>query len=59
MKKITKLLLTVALCALTIMPQAAAVTTRQPTKRLTRTHLLKYGVTAVRTLKSWTTLKAS
>lgn len=41
MKKITKLLLTAALCALTIMPQAAAVTTRQPTKRLTQTHLLK------------------
>lgn len=41
MKKITKLLLTVALCALTIIAAAAVVTTRQPIKRLTRTHLLK------------------
>lgn len=41
MKKITKLLLTVALCALTIIAAGCGGDNKAADKRLTRTHLLK------------------
>ena len=58
MKKITKLLLTVALCALTIIAAGCGGDNKAADKKADPNAPVKIGEPQVRTLKSWTTLKS-